>query len=69
MDSDPTWRCKAAATLRIVSQKDGVDHKERQYDHILSSEENDWGWSQFSTLEVTFRLIYTCSLKNNLTTR
>ncbi|KAI1704693.1 BTB/POZ domain-containing protein [Ditylenchus destructor] len=51
MDSDPTWRCKAAATLRIVSQKDGVDHKERQYDHILSSEENDWGWSQFSTLE------------------
>ncbi|KAI1703557.1 BTB/POZ domain-containing protein [Ditylenchus destructor] len=46
-DDDPTWRCKAAATLRIVSQKDGVDHKERKYDHEFNSVENDWGWKQF----------------------
>ncbi|XP_013784489.1 ubiquitin carboxyl-terminal hydrolase 7-like [Limulus polyphemus] len=42
-----TWSCNASAELRLISQKDGVEHFTRKIQHLFYSKENDWGFSHF----------------------
>ncbi|ODN03308.1 Ubiquitin carboxyl-terminal hydrolase 7 [Orchesella cincta] len=43
-----SWNCSAVATLRIMSQKPGVEPFHRsKISHIFHSKENDWGYSNF----------------------
>ncbi|KAI1702064.1 BTB/POZ domain-containing protein [Ditylenchus destructor] len=50
--TDTTWNCQAIATLRIVSQKEGVEDNVRRIVHNFYSKENDWGYSQFVSCAV-----------------
>lgn len=44
-----TWSCNANAELRLLSQKEGVEHIKRKINHVFYSKENDWGFSHFHT--------------------
>lgn len=46
-----SWNCSAHATLRIISQKDGVPNSEKKINHTFYAKENDWGFSQFIHLD------------------
>lgn len=52
--NDATWNCTASATLRIHSQKKGVENYERKINHTFFLRENDWGYSQFMSCDVNF---------------
>uniref|UniRef100_A0A914W615 Ubiquitin carboxyl-terminal hydrolase 7 n=1 Tax=Plectus sambesii TaxID=2011161 RepID=A0A914W615_9BILA len=43
----PSWTCSAQAVLRVLSQKEGIEHHERKISHTFYPKENDWGYSQF----------------------
>ena len=45
------WNCVATATLRVVSQKEGIEDHSRRISHTFYPKENDWGYSQFLTCE------------------
>ena len=36
------WSCQASATLRVVSQVEGVEHHQRKISHTFHPKENDW---------------------------
>lgn len=42
-----SWSCTANATLKILSQKPGVEDHSRRINHTFYQKENDWGYSQF----------------------
>ncbi|VDK44071.1 unnamed protein product [Anisakis simplex] len=44
-----SWSCQAAAELRLISQKQGVQHFTRKTNHVYTAKENDWGYSCFMT--------------------
>ena len=53
-DSDQaSWSCTAQATLRMLSQREGVPHHERKIHHTFYPKENDWGYSQFMSFDVS----------------
>ncbi|XP_018913775.1 ubiquitin carboxyl-terminal hydrolase 7 isoform X2 [Bemisia tabaci] len=42
-----SWSCFAAAELKILPQKEGVEPISRKIQHLFFSKENDWGFSHF----------------------
>lgn len=46
-----TWSCNAQAELRIIPQKEGFQPINRRIQHIFYSKENDWGFSQFISMQ------------------
>ena len=50
---DPTWNCKATAIFKLKSPKDDKDDFVRLISHRFHAKENDWGFSQFMTCEVS----------------
>lgn len=43
-----TWSCNAAAELRLIGQKEGMEENfVRKIQHLFYSKENDWGFSHF----------------------
>lgn len=52
--NDTTWNCTASATLRIHSQKESVEDNQRKISHTFYSKENDWGYSQYMSCDVSF---------------
>lgn len=50
---DANWSCAGSATLRIVSQKEGKEDHVRRISHIFHAKENDWGFAQFLTFDVS----------------
>lgn len=55
--TDATWNCTASATLKIHSQKEGIEDNTRKISHTFYSKENDWGYSQFVQCDVSFKFL------------
>ncbi|MFH4980365.1 hypothetical protein AB6A40_007074 [Gnathostoma spinigerum] len=49
-----SWSCTASAVLTVLSQKPGVENHVRKINHTFYQKENDWGYSQFLTCDVSF---------------
>ena len=50
---DPTWNCNATAIFKLKSPKDDKDDFVRLISHKFHAKENDWGFAQFITCEVS----------------
>ncbi|KAL3109571.1 hypothetical protein niasHT_016915 [Heterodera trifolii] len=46
-EKDGNWSRKCSATLRIVSQKNGVGNFTRKFDHVFNNNSNNWGFVDF----------------------
>ncbi|VDM54787.1 unnamed protein product [Angiostrongylus costaricensis] len=53
-DSDAVaWNCIASASLKVLGQVEGFDDHSRRITHTFYPKENDWGYSQFLTCDVS----------------
>lgn len=60
--ADPAWRRDAYALMRIVAQEPGVDDHCRAIGHTFKPSEIDWGYSQFTSFDVS---LYQCIATSN----
>ncbi|KAI6215695.1 hypothetical protein M3Y94_00414800 [Aphelenchoides besseyi] len=44
-----SWSCQAAAELKLISQRPGIQNFSRKTNHVYTAKENDWGYSCFMT--------------------
>jgi hypothetical protein len=50
---DPAWSCTGSATLKVLAQKEGKEDHVRKISHNFHAKENDWGFAQFMSFDVS----------------